>query len=455
MKASKKLMSLLLVVAMLVCAIPFQVFAEDVDPNTTPVTVPVKVAIEGGKTYDKTITVSADSAVVLTEEYAMSTSGLVSKPEEKDFSGWFNPDGDEVTGNELPYAWVKNEVENNGYFLTLKLTPKTAPTEPKPTEPKPTEPKPTEPTETEPVLITKITLMKGDKVFSVVPVEEGKAIELPTPEVSKGQYFKGWYSEPNGKGERIYSGLSWISAKYQDTYYAYITEDPIDTDTVRVFVKYYVGGVLRETKEIDSIALPTGANAFDWLYNNKDRVDALIQKAYGDDYVWNPRYYYNHTGKELLTEQNLVANGSQSIVVKVKSATKADVLLCVHSKKATATPVIYEMDGFKKGDTVRQEDVTTLLKKYYKSPKYEGLYAEDAFQDLLDGKKPMQANSVTVDSNGTVKIHVVLLSGTASSTADSTNPKTGDYILDTAMTMMAISGLAAAAVYVVGKKRRV
>ena len=65
MKASKKLMSLLLVVAMLVCAIPFQVFADEVDPDTTPVTVPVKVAIEGGKTYNKSITVSADSAVVL------------------------------------------------------------------------------------------------------------------------------------------------------------------------------------------------------------------------------------------------------------------------------------------------------------------------------------------------------------------------------------------------------
>ena len=60
-----------------------------------------------------------------------------------------------------------------------------------------------------------------------------------------------------------------------------------------------------------------------------------------------------------------------------------------------------------------------------------------------------------MDSNGTVKIHVVLTSGSSSSNADSTNPKTGDYILDTAMTMMAISGLAAAAVYVVGKKRRV
>lgn len=442
MKASKKLMSLLLVVAMLVCAIPFQVFADEVDPDTAPVTVPVKVEIVGGKTYNKSITVTTDSAVVLTEEYAMSTSGLVTNTATKDFAGWFNPDGDEVTGNELPYAWVKDEVANNGYFLTLKLTPKTAPTEPAETDPEPT-------------LITRVTLMKGDKVFSVVPVEEGKAIELPTPTVADGQHFNGWYSEPNGKGERIYSGLSWNSARYADTYYAYITEDPIDTDTVRVFVKYYVGSVLRETKEIDSIALPTGANAFDWLYNNKDRVDALIQKAYGDDYVWNPRYYYNHTGKELLTEQNLVANGSQSIVVKVKSATKADVLLCVHSKKATATPVIYEMDGFKKGDTVTDTDVTTLLKKYYKSPKYEGLYAEDAFQDLLDGKKPMQAKSVTVDSNGTVKIHVVLLSGTASSTADSTNPKTGDYILSTAMTMMLVSGLAAAAVYVVGKKRRV
>ena len=37
---------------------------------------------------------------------------------------------------------------------------------------------------------------------------------------------------------------------------------------------------------------------------------------------------------------------------------------------------------------------------------------------------------------------------------DPTNPKTGDYVLSAAMTMMAVSGLAAAAVYVIGKKRR-
>ena len=40
-------------------------------------------------------------------------------------------------------------------------------------------------------------------------------------------------------------------------------------------------------------------------------------------------------------------------------------------------------------------------------------------------------------------------------TADPSNPKTGDMILPAAMTMMLVSGLAAAAVYVIGKKRRV
>ena len=39
--------------------------------------------------------------------------------------------------------------------------------------------------------------------------------------------------------------------------------------------------------------------------------------------------------------------------------------------------------------------------------------------------------------------------------ADPTNPKTGDMVLPAAMTMMMVSGLAAAAVYVIGKKRRV
>lgn len=444
MKTGKKLLSLLLAVMLLVCAIPFQVLADE-GPEEESITVPVKVYV-GTKLYNKSITVAPDSNYYLTEEFAMSGSGLVTQPGNKDFVGWYNPSEVEVTGNALPYEWLK---EQDGYYLTLKLAVKSADSTTEPTT------VPTEPEEDEPELITQITLIKGSSVFAKVPVEDGVTIELPTPTVGDGQHFQGWYSEPNGQGHRLYSGLKWNSARYADTYYAYITEDPVDTDIIRVYVKYYVGSVLRETKEIDSIQLTTGTNAFDWLYANKDRVDALIQKAYGNDYVWNPRYYYDYTGKEILTEQNLVANGSQSVVVKVKSATQANVLLYVHSKKATATPVIYEMDGYKKNDTVSISDVTTLLKKYYSNPKFDGLYSEDAFQDLLDGKSPMETNGVTVTSNGTVKIHVILTSGTSSGTADSTNPKTGDYILTTAVSLMVISGLAAAAVYVVGKKRRV
>ncbi|MGN1016055.1 MAG: hypothetical protein ACI4PL_03585, partial [Faecousia sp.] len=153
MKASKKLMSLLLVVAMLVCAIPFQVFAKTVNEETGAITVPVAVKFNG-KTYDKSITIPADTDVTLDEAYAMDpATGLVKDASDKVFGAWYaNNVTEAVTGNVLHYTWLKDEAPED-YALTLELNPKTAPTEPtetEPTEPKPTEPKPTEPKPTEP-----------------------------------------------------------------------------------------------------------------------------------------------------------------------------------------------------------------------------------------------------------------------------------------------------------------
>ena len=62
MKASKKLLSLLLVVMLLVSAIPFQVFAAPVD---VPVTV---VEEDGSHVEDKTLNVP-DEGVTLNEEF--------------------------------------------------------------------------------------------------------------------------------------------------------------------------------------------------------------------------------------------------------------------------------------------------------------------------------------------------------------------------------------------------
>ena len=85
--------------------------------------------------------------------------------------------------------------------------------------------------------------------------------------------------------------------------------------------------------------------------------------------------------------------------------------------------------------------------------KFYGLFTEERWDNLNASIKDDALPKIQVKSNG-VEIHVWVYSGSVSN-ADTSNPKTGDYILDTAVTLMVISGLAAAAVYVAGKKRRV
>lgn len=598
MKASKKLLSLLLVVMLLVCAIPFQVFAEDVDPDTAPVTVPVKVVV-GEKTYNKSISVSADSAVFLTEEYAMSTSALVTNAATKDFAGWFNPDDVEVTGNELPYAWVKNEVENNGYFLTLKLDPKSDPapttytatlkatldgtevgsdskagiTEIELTESlakslytrfdaskhefkgwqggltgkqelkedttftavfetiKPTGYKASiyvyvNGTINLPVYektgVTSLTLNKdlyeeivnakklgqvdeftytfyegnatsgtavtnatytlsADAVYTVVlttktadPVKkdvtfivdgkqyavtectEGQKPSVPEDPYKANYTFQGWYSAENGQGTRLVSGQNWNNSM-PTTYYAYFTSNLNPKyDTIRVFVKRYVGNVLKGTEEltIENNKILRGESVLNWLNSKKDEIDGLVEDKYDGVYTWNPKYFYDNDSNAKLTSQDLVTNGNKSVFIKV-NAPQNKVQLYIHVGKVTASPNIKDMDGYRIGDTVTKTAVDTIVKKYYSGSKMkiDGLYTADDWAELKKGNKPTASGDLTVTEDG-MEIHVLVTNATAS-TADPSNPKTGDYILDTAVALMVISGLAAAAVYVVGKKRRV
>ena len=130
-----------------------------------------------------------------------------------------------------------------------------------------------------------------------------------------------------------------------------------------------------------------------------------------------------------------------------------NVLLYVHKgtdikKLTTLDPKV--MHGYVAGDYVTIEDVQNLLGS---SVKFYGLFTEERWNNLNASIKDDGLPRIQVTSSG-AEIHVWVYSGSVSN-ADSTNPKTGDYILDTAVTLMVISGLAAAAVYVAGKKRRV
>lgn len=301
-----------------------------------------------------------------------------------------------------------------------------------------------------------VTFIVDGKQYAVTECTEGQKPSVPEDPYKANYTFRGWYSAENGQGTRLVSGQNWNNSM-PTTYYAYFTSNLNPKyDTIRVFVKRYVGNVLKGSEEL-AIAdnqILRGESVLNWLNSKKDEIDGLVEDKYDGVYTWNPKYFYDNDSNAKLTSQDLVTNGNKSVFIKVY-APQTKVQLYIHVGKVTASPVIKDMDGYRIGDTVTKTAVDTIVKKYYSGSKMkiEGLYTEDDWAELKKGNKPTASADLTVTEDG-MEIHVLLTNATATG-ADPSNPKTGDYVLTTAVTLMVISGMAAAAVYVVGKKRRV
>lgn len=301
-----------------------------------------------------------------------------------------------------------------------------------------------------------VTFIVDGKQYAVTECTEGQKPSVPEDPYKANYTFRGWYSAENGQGTRLVSGQNWNNSM-PTTYYAYFTSNLNPKyDTIRVFVKRYVGNVLKGSEEL-AIAdnqILRGESVLNWLNSKKDEIDGLVEDKYDGVYTWNPKYFYDNDSNAKLTSQDLVTNGNKSVFIKV-NAPQNKVQLYIHVGKVTATPVIKDMNGYRIGDTVTKAAVDTIVKQNYSGSKMviQGLYTEADWAALKAGNKPTASGDLTVTENG-MEIHVLVTNATAS-TADPSNPKTGDYILDTAVALMVISGLAAAAVYVVGKKRRV
>ena len=530
MKASKKLLSLLLVVMLLVSAIPFQVFAKTVNVDGT-IVVPVTVEYNG-ESYYRSFTVDVDADTVLSEDFAMNNSVLVNDPSTKEFAGWFRGD-EEVTGNTIRYSWLK-ETAPADYALTLKLNPKSDPA-PDP-EPEP-EPAPT-------YTATLKATLDGTEVGSSsesgvagtkVQLTDNKAKGLFTNFNEARHEFKGWKKADgtSAAAEELVDGNPTFTAVFEsittysvtvNVYYnnrfkttqvltgktsvtlnnALLKDVYADFDASEETAQWYRGAV-------GSTAIATGttetlsANAT-YSVNITPIVDVKYHniKVYAVKYVGNGTTFVNqgvvstpifdsgniegtvnildylestenwgvietnankigkirtnptfYTDKALTTrvKNETLTDASKVVYVRVDVEEVKNVLLYVH--KGSSIDKLTHLDpkvlhGYEVGDYVEYADVQKILGS---NVKFYGLFTEERWGNLNASIKDDQLPKIRVPAGG-VEIHVWVYSGNVSN-ADSSNPKTGDYILTTAVSLMVISGLAAAAVYVVGKKRRV
>lgn len=241
------------------------------------------------------------------------------------------------------------------------------------------------------------------------------------------------------------------------TFTLVISTKPATTyHNIKVYAVKYVGNVNKGVVSdpiFDSGNIEGTVKLLDYLNSKYTEIEANAESIATDAQLGtNPTFYNN---RELTSKvvNTTLTDASKVVYVRVNVPEVKNVLLYVH--KGTELSKLTHLDpkvlhGYVEGSYVTYDQVQAVLGK---NVKFYGLFTEERWDNRNASIKDDALPQIQVPAGG-VEIHVWVTSGNVFN-ADPTNPKTGDYILDTAVTLMVISGLAAAAVYVIGKKRRV
>lgn len=200
------------------------------------------------------------------------------------------------------------------------------------------------------------------------------------------------------------------------------------------------GEVLREIKQAGLIPERTNYNFDGWYWNAECNSSSKVvntEHVYGTDH--NITFYAKWTRK----------------------STAKNVLLKVYiNGKTTSDNAIIDISSYADDDgKIGIGEVKSVLSGKYSYSGYDGLYTATTWKDFKkDGTDG--ANFIEVDLTEDTYLYIMLYNAerkststtTSTSKADSSNPKTGDQIY-VAVTILAVSAAALAAVYYVSKKR--
>ena len=298
----------------------------------------------------------------------------------------------------------------------------------------------------------------GTWTSSVVTITVGARINAPEVPSVSGLKHTGWDNNLQDGWTRWYIGMP---TEYTATYVESTDDDLVD---LTVYAYYYVDGEYHHKAKlfVEEFKESKTNNMVPWIYDEGiDAVKAALAAQNGaDGYQWDPTVFYNcYDDGEISRWGDLYATGNRDLYVKVnsKKAIEATVLLYVHTAKERTYDRVITMPGYTKGDFVSYNEALAAVKTKYTGSKMEmsDLYDEGDWEDLMDGYKPSGSKTVKVETYGTTEIHVILSNATnktTTSNADSSNPKTGDYITIAVGTM----AMAAAALVTLAelKKRK-
>lgn len=439
----KKLLSLVLVAMLLVCAVPFQAAAAETDAKT----VKVNVYVDDVPTADKTITVKPGESITLNEELAKS---LVKS--DKAFVKWTGASGNEANGQVIPYEKIPADYSVNLYVKKV-----------------------VEDTRVDAKVPVKI-YVDGSYVRDgeiTVPVDGSVKLtkELGLKLVKEDKEFVKWTGASDNEATDVtinYAGIDdgYFLKLFVNTKKA---EEPAKPITVKIVDDK--GNAIAKQFEVTPA-------------NGKSSVigDILTQRWKGD---WKDSYEFvtaksDEKGGTLTLSTTINAGDSLTVTLKTKSSTgnttnntttnnkfpyKVYLHIFKDNKVDDPAKTINITEGIALDGKVTLDEVKTVVKNYYTAKtsdgiKYDGMYMAKGnwVGNFVNDTQKYDTISDTNDmrKESEVHINVMITNANAKSTttekADKTNPKTGDMIFIPVI-FMVVSGAAIAGVYFYNKKR--
>ena len=433
----KKLLSLVLVAMLLVCAVPFQAAAAE---ETTPLTIKVYDA-DGNSITTKTYDVKADETVTLTEDFAKS---LLTK-DSWEFVKWTNKDGKDSLNAQISYNNLK-KVEGD-YYVNLYLKKKAA-----------------EDTRVDAKVPVKI-FVDGSNVRDseiTVPVDGAVTLtkELGLKLVREDKEFVKW-TGPSSDNDATdvtikYAGITdgYFLKLYVNTKKA---EEPVKPITVKIvddkgnaIAKQFEGTPANGKSSVVGDILTQR-----WMGNWKDSYEFVTAKS-------------DEKGGTLTLSTTINAGDTLTVTLKTKSSTgnntttnnkfpyKVYLHIFKDNKVDDPAKTINITEGIALDGKVTLDEVKTVVKNYYTAKtsdgiKYDGMYLAEGnwvgnfVNDTNDMRKTREVHINVMITNANAK-------NTTNEKADKTNPKTGDMIFIPVI-FMVVSGAAIAGVYFYNKKR--
>ena len=436
----KKLLSLVLVAMLLVCAVPFQAAATEADAKT----VKVNVYVDDVLTTDKTITVKSGESITLNEELAKS---LVKS--DKAFVKWTGASGNEANGQVIPYEKIPANYSVNLYVKKV-----------------------VEDTRVDAKVPVKI-YVDGSYVRDgeiTVPVDGSVTLtkELGLKLVREDKEFVKWTGASDNEATDVTIKYAGIDDGYSLKLFVNTkkAEEPVKPITVKIVDAK--GNAIAKEFQVTPV-------------NGKYSVigDILTQRWKGD---WKDSYEFvtaksDEKGGTLSLSTNINAGDTLVVTLKAKSTStdntnngttnkfpyKVYLHIFKDNKVDDPAKTINITEGIALDGKVTLDEVKTVVKNYYTAKtsdgiKYGGMYLAEGnwVGNFVNDTKKYDTISDTNEMRKTREVHINVMitnaNAKSSEKADKTNPKTGDMIFIPVI-FMVVSSAAIAGVYFYNKKR--